>query len=819
MSIRLHLIVLVLFCAFGGVALGIFLIDRQYEANNNSVLLAEAHQHQHDVQRLEDQIKTLFISTDLLFGSGETYMLTASKTQGSNALDLSLMLSKHFQSHGGAITQALFEVQSNLQQLMQEIDKLEKAANRSVFVIDDDQLDRVDADTIALVDEMQLIQEIVQASLVEEELRYKKGNSQFDFLAWGAVSAYLVSLLASLWFAARVVSRPLAKLSRSASDALAGGAKFAVLPEGPAEVRSLVSNFAQLIDSLEFNNAKNHALIEAIPDTLFVVHRDHRLVHVKLGIGASSHILSEKPDWPMMRDLLGKDQAVLVNQMVNNCLETKVQQQLELNVQVNEEHFRLEARASSLDHDEVVVVLRDRTEKFVAEERIRHMAYHDSLTGLLNRRAFKDKLGSHFENRKNEPLAMFYIDVDRFKSINDTHGHEAGDSVLKHVTNCLAECLRPGDNVGRFSREIEAKSARIGGDEFVLILPGIVDETAAESVAARLQSAVMTPFITGRTKISVSASIGISLYPKHGVNVESLMHHADLAMFQAKRSGGEGACVYSENLGDQSRRKLTLEAKLKAAIEQNDLFLVYQPKINLSSRQIVGAEALVRWRDGDTIIPPNEFIPISEDTGLIVPLGKFVAETAIKQMVEWREKGIRMGTMAINVSAAQLKQEGYSEAMLAMVANHGLPPSALNLEITESLLLGDYEAAVEVLRQLQGEGFSIAMDDFGTGYSSLSYLKDLPLNVLKIDRAFVSGISESATERAIIAAILQLGKTLGLRLVAEGVETDEHARFLSENGCDEAQGYLFSPPVSAEEFERLVEISNSTGSFDLAIRA
>lgn len=812
MSIRLHLVTLVLFCAFGGLALGAFLIDRQDTFTNSSVSLALAQQQQHDVQRLEDVLKQLLIATDLLFGSGETYMLNASRANTNNALKMTKAVLSGFQPDHASDKTSIVAIETQLRELLYEIDNVANKKNPTVFDISKEQLAKADEITASLVMYIELVKRDIGRGLSSIESQYNKERNQFDFLAWSAVGAYLFSLLATLALASRAVSNPLAKLSTAANQALTGGDRFKAVPEGPTEVQSLAKNIGRFVDSLEHNNAQSEALIEAIPDTLFVVRRDKGIVLIKPGIDTDPDLLNKNGSWTNLQSVMGARQAVVAKRMVLTCLKTQKQQHADFALSINNDHRYFEARATAINHNEVVVVIRDRTEKRQAESRIRHMAYHDSLTGLLNRRAFKLALTSHFEKTADTALTLFYVDVDRFKGINDTHGHDAGDDILRHVTQCLSSCLRTEDTLGRENGTGNNLSARMGGDEFVLLLPGIEDEATAISVAERLQRAVGTPFDTGLSKVTVTISIGIAIYPDHGRAGDQLMLNADLAMFQAKRSGGAKACVYSDQLGDQNKRKMTVETKLQSAIEQGNLFLVYQPKVDLQSRLIVGAEALVRWQDGDNVIPPDEFIPIAEETGLILPLGDFVTATAIKQIAKWRKQNYQLDHMAINVSAAQLKQDNYFQSVLAQTIAAGIPTSALNLEITESLLMDQYDNAMSILTQFREGGFTIAMDDFGTGYSSLSYIKDLPLDILKIDRAFVSGITESSTERAIIAAIIKLGKTLGLRIVAEGVETNEHLRFLTQSKCDEAQGYLFSAPVTAEAFEGLLREQESRNS-------
>jgi len=554
-------------------------------------------------------------------------------------------------------------------------------------------------------------------------------------------------------------------LSASAHRALTSDNGFETPPAGPTEVRHLAASIGEFVDSLEQQNAQGNALLEAIPDALFVVDKNRGIVKVKPGnnpmiTAAATYVASAE-----FADFLNTEQGVAARKLVHDCLTTQTPQTAEISVRLEGTDRIVEARASAINESRMVVVLRDLTRKREVEARIRHMAYHDSLTGLLNRRAFKEAISEQIENHEGYPFALLFVDADRFKAINDTHGHDMGDEVLKHITQCIQNCLRTSDTLSRKATEEHSVSARMGGDEFVVLLHGVHNAEIAERVAQRLQEAVAKPLLHDGAIINASVTVGAALYPSHGSTVDELMQNADEAMYQAKRSDAIQYCVYDEKLAELNRHRLDIEAKLGRAIAEKDIFLVYQPKIDLQTRKIVGAEALVRWQDGDTVIPPNEFIPIAEATGLILPLG---------------------------------------ESVLELAENAGVPTSALNIEITESLMLTHYERSILVLQQFTEGGFSIALDDFGTGYSSLSYLKDLPLDVLKIDRAFVSGIERSETERTIIATIIQLGKTLGMRIVAEGVETQEQADFLEAAGCDQAQGYYFSKPIAPEEMERLL---------------
>jgi len=782
MSIRLHLIALVVFCAIGGLALGVFLIDRQYAFRRDDAALVELRTQMHDAERLEDQTKQLLISVDILFGYEETYLLSSSRSAADRALTLAETLANRSDTDNRATIKTIVQT---LNELQTEIDTAEKAAIRPSFAITGDQLELVDSLSRTLVDAVTRLHQEAATTLNLETASYEQKRSEFDVLAWAAIIAYLFSLLASLWLSSRAVSAPLAALSASAHRALSSDSGFDAQPAGPTEVRQLAESIGEFVDSLEHQNAQGNALLEAIPDALFVVDKYKGIVKVKPGSdpevsAADAYVASSS-----FEEFLTTDQGAIAQQMVRDCLSSQAPHTVELRLDSGDSPRIIEARASAINANEAVIVLRDLTQKREVEARIRHMAYHDSLTGLLNRRAFKEAIGEHIETAEGQPFALFFVDADRFKVINDTHGHDMGDEVLKHITRCIQNCLRASDTLSRKATEEHNVSARMGGDEFVVLLQGVRNAKIAERVAQRLQEAVALPLVHDGVAINTSVTIGAALYPEHGKSVEELMQNADAAMYEAKRSEIIQYCVYDEQLAARNRRRLDIESKLSRAITQQDLFLVYQPKIDLQTRKIIGAEALVRWKDGDNYIPPNEFIPIAESTGLIIPLGEIITAEAINQMASWRTQGFELESMAINVSAAQLAHPRFYESVLKLAEAADVPNSALNIEITESLMLTQYERSIRVLGHFKEGGFSIALDDFGTGYSSLSYLN-------------------SDTEQTIIATIIKLGKTLGMRIVAEGVENQQQADFLQTAGCDQAQGYYFSKPVAPEEMAELM---------------
>ena len=770
MRVSSYLVIAVLVAALGGLALGALLIERQRLSDEDNQALGLRMQQQHALERFSDHTRQLLISIDLLFGSEETYMLEPSSSQLAAALKLSAMVQESLTENDRVEKEQLGAIRKNLTELAGEVADIRHQTQRSILRVSPEQLTRVDDIAQMLVESLTLLRMQFSENLEEQRALGTGSRLRSDVLVPLAVIFYLLSAVAVLWWGSRSVNRPV----------------------------------SQFVASLQEKVAHNRALIESIPDTILVFDRNAGITSLKFGAGFPGTVLREGFSWEDLERTLGDTQAEEAVGKMLTCLDQGTAQQFDITFGEEGDELFYEARTTAINSNELVMIVRDLTAKRQAESRIRHLAYHDGLTGLLNRRAFTENLTQHMEAASVPPSALFFIDVDRFKTINDTHGHDAGDAVLQHVSRCLAEFLRPGDTRGSWGRGETEWSARLGGDEFVVLLPNVADPETAGSIARRLLAAISKPIEHGAVQLGITVSIGVAVCPSHGDTGETLLSHADLAMYKAKGAGGNSVCLYEHKMGESNQRKLSMEAKLRAALANDDLFLMYQPKISLESGRIVGAEALVRWRDGDLVIPPDEFIPLAEKTGLIVSLGDFVTRSAIDQAAEWRRDGLQLDHVAINVSAAQLKQDDFVSSIQSIAADALLEPSCVNIEITESMLMGQYSSAIMILEELSVLGFTIAMDDFGTGYSSLSYLKDLPLDVLKIDRTFIGGINDSTVEKSIITAIVQLGQTLGLRVVAEGVETADQADYLAQIGCDEFQGYLFSPPLPAQEFRELL---------------
>jgi diguanylate cyclase (GGDEF)-like protein/PAS domain S-box-containing protein len=435
-----------------------------------------------------------------------------------------------------------------------------------------------------------------------------------------------------------------------------------------------------------------------------------------------------------------------------------------------------------------VGVFSDITKAKESQDKLDHLAHHDPLTALPNRLLFHDRLQHALQRaeRDNEQLAVLFIDLDRFKNVNDTLGHHVGDELLKQVAAALAGHLRDGDTL-----------ARLGGDEFIVLLENVHGAFGAGHVAEKLMSMFEQPFSVADHELFVTGSVGISLFPQDATDLNMLIRNADVAMYQAKARGRNGYQFYAPSMSGEGVERLRMEAMLRRSIERNEIFLEYQPQVEIDSGRLIGVEALVRWQSPELgLVSPARFIPLAEDTGFIDRLGKWVLVEACRQMVRWQEAGLAVPKIAVNLSVRQFERGGMANTVAGVLRATGLAPACLQLEVTESVIMKTGDALV-FINDLHAIGVGLAIDDFGTGYSSLAYLKQLPVQTLKIDRSFIKDISTDANDEAIAIAIIQLGKSLNLSVIAEGVETEEQAAFLLRHGCNQAQGYLYSRPASA----------------------
>ena len=425
-----------------------------------------------------------------------------------------------------------------------------------------------------------------------------------------------------------------------------------------------------------------------------------------------------------------------------------------------------------------------------------YLAHHDGLTDLPNRALLNDRLSEaiNLSSRHERKLALLFLDLDRFKHINDSLGHVVGDRLLQSVARRLFTCVRSSDTV-----------SRQGGDEFVVLLWEVRHAQDAAITAEKILQALREPHLIDQHELHITGSIGIVTYPDDGTDAETLMKRADVAMYHAKEMGRDTYQFFQPAMNTRAVERQSLEDKLRHAIERNELLLHYQPKVNLSTGAIIGVEALVRWRHPERgLVPPEQFIAIAEDSSLIVPIGRWVLHEACRQARAWQVAGLALTCMAINISAVELRAPGFVAGVRAVLADTGLNPRCLELELTETVLIEKSRTVADVLRELKDIGVLLALDDFGTGYSSLSYLKRYPIDTVKIDRSFVSDLATEKGDASIVAAVIGMGKSLNMRVLAEGVETREQLEFLQEQGCPQGQGYYFSRPVVAAAFAGLL---------------
>ena len=441
----------------------------------------------------------------------------------------------------------------------------------------------------------------------------------------------------------------------------------------------------------------------------------------------------------------------------------------------------------------------NRQKKLIEEQAklMQEQAQFDSLTKLPNRMLFTDRLNHALDESKrtNHRLAILFLDLDRFKNVNDTLGHDAGDLLLKEAAARLENCVRSSDTV-----------ARMGGDEFTIILKCDPSPRSSTIVARKIISSIYKPFYLNGMECTVSASIGISMYPSDGDNVETLMKNADIAMYQAKSAGRNNYQFYSPAMNVKAFERLTLEGDLRNALKGNDLVLYYQPQYDTKTKKIIGSEVLVRWNHINRgLIYPNDFIPFAEETGIITQIDHNVIRNACSQYNTWQRLGLPPLTMAVNISAKQFRQENLVELIDYLQNESGMGPRCLELELTESSIMENADIAVSMMDKLKEMRVSLAIADFGIGFSSLNILKHLPIDKLKIDRSFVQDVTNNASDAAIVTAIISMAHGLGLTVTAEGVETDEQFEFLQSLNCDAVQGFLFSKPVLANEFQELIK--------------
>ena len=556
-------------------------------------------------------------------------------------------------------------------------------------------------------------------------------------------------------------------------------------------------------------------LIRAVPDLIFIVNKEGEVQEALSGMDAQHtqqikalSTASEINFYPCEND----DRAMLC---IKRALETGKPQVYEHILEGLD--IYLETRFVPRDKVSVLAIVRDITDRKNSEAQIFNLAYYDELTELPNRQLFSQSLEQTIAlaHRDGQKFAVLFVDLDRFKRINDTLGHSVGDELLKEVAGRLRNCTRSGDTVIRVAGGEDGgiKLARLGGDEFVIKLYGIENEEAVSTVASRIISVLTPPFTCEGHQFVVTPSIGIAVYPEDGETSEELLMNADSAMYRAKFHGRNNYKFFSETMRTKSLHRLDLENQIRRAIDEKQFELHYQPKVDAETWSLVGAEALLRWNHPERgAIAPDEFIPVAEETGLIVPIGQWVLREACKQVRQWSTLPTGAIPVSVNISSHQFNSDGLIEDVFDAVSMAGIDALLLELEITESVLLQDADSTLLALRRLKEAGVSLSVDDFGTGYSSLSYLKRFPIDTLKIDRSFVKDLHCDADDAAICAAILAMARQLGLNVVAEGVESEQQLEFLRRHGCNQIQGFLCSKALSATDFAAmLVQISSPPG--------
>ena len=686
------------------------------------------------------------------------------------------------------------ELEMQNRELREASRRLEESRNRYADLYDFAPLGYFTFDPQGLILEANL----TGASLLRRDRSSLVGTPFLNFLARQARAPFLKHLQACLRDGRRVT----AEFSLNLSDGTALEVELVSVPTRPAEGEAPLCR-AALTDVTERKLAEQKLrlaakVLENTEEGIMVADARSRIVAVNPAFSrvtgySAAEAIGNTPamlksgihDEVFYRDLwrtldeTGRWQGEIWNRRKNGEI---YPEWLNLSVIRNE--------AGEVDH--YVGIFSDIANQEDMKKRLHELAYHDALTGLSNRNLLWDRMQQDLvhSRRSGELMAILFLDLDRFKVINDTLGHGAGDQLLKAVADRLRGCVREGDTL-----------ARLGGDEFVAVLSHLEEGQVAAHIAGRMVEALSMPFMIQGHELVVTTSIGICLHPGDGEDIDSLVRNADIALYRAKEHGRNNFQFYAGPVNDKAQQRQVLEMDLRRALERNEMYVLYQPQTDIPSGRVVGVEALIRWRHPELgLIPPTEFIPIAEDAGLIAQIGEWVLRTACAQNKAWQDAGLPPVQMAVNLSSRQFKQQDLVGVVKRALAETGLAPQYLVLELTESIFTEDVDAARGMLEQIKGIGVELSIDDFGTGFSSLSYLKRFPMDTLKIDRSFVQDSSVNPDDSAIVEAIIGMAGSLRLKTIAEGVETEQQQAFLSEHGCATMQGYLFAHPLAPEQF-------------------
>ena len=633
------------------------------------------------------------------------------------------------------------------------------------------------------------------------------------------LAALLIGLLAA-YFIARNLAHPIKLLTRvTAKIAAKGSLVERVQWQSKDELGLLAHSFNQMLDQLHTSqadlvDARNEVenIIGSMADSLMVMHPDGTIVKVNEATVQQLGYSEQELVGMSIDKIIAHEEALFKAMLATDMAKQGVISNIETTLLSRDKHKIPVVISGSVMLDSagkkrgIVFVAKDITERKRAEEHLNYLANHDSLPGLPNRMLFLDRLSQAISRLpwSDRHLGVLFLDLDRFKNLNDTLGHDIGDMLLKSVAERLKDCVRDGDTV-----------ARLGGDEFVILLNDVDKKSDVLQVAGKIIKTLSNPFDLAGEEFVATTSIGISLYPIDGQDPHVLLKNADTAMYRAKEAGRNNFKLYSPDMNEKATEILKLESALRRGLERDEVLLHYQPQVSLQTGEITGVEALVRWMHPEEgLLYPGRFLPVAEDTGLIVPLGEQVLYKACRQAMEWYQSGYAV-KIAVNIAERQFKHVNLPRLVSRVLTETGLPPELLDLELTEGILIDHVDQAVVTLESLKEMGVSLSLDDFGTGYSSLSYLKRFALDALKVDRSFVIDIPKDEDDMAITRAVVEMGRSLGLKVIAEGVENEEQLHFLKRIGCQFFQGFYFSKPVAAAELERLlkngraIDISNN----------